>query len=174
MPLLPARFEYFAHQIVKGKNAKQAYAEIYPEASDSSCESAGPRLFRAVQVQERVQFLLGKAAERVTMTLGEALAFLEMAVRTPIKEIDENSPLAHKKTVTVTATGAERTTVEGISKKDALDMLAKMSGWYKSDAPNEAGYEPTEDVAKRVEGVALDLYQRRGDVERVLRAFKKA
>jgi hypothetical protein len=28
-------------------------------------------------------------------------------------------------------------------------------------------------VAKRVEGVALDLYQRRGDVERVLKAFKK-
>lgn len=169
------RYELFAQRMATGKvSAKAAYASLYPDASDATAETNGPRLLRATQVSDRVDFLTGKAAERVVIGLAEVMALLHEAIVTPLDEIDEHSLLAHKKTVTVTKSGAERTTVEAMSKKDAIELLGKLSGWFKAEVQGEAAYEPTEEVAKRVEAVALEHFGRRGDVERVLRAFSKS
>jgi hypothetical protein len=174
VPLMPVNYELFAQRMAKGSiSAKAAYAELYPEASDATAETTGPKLLRSSQVQDRVNFILGKALENVTMTIGEAIAFLEETIRTPIAEINEYSCSAHKKVTTRTADGNKRVTVEVMSKKDALDMLAKIAGWYKAEAPNEAGYVPTEEVAERVSQVALDAFGRRGDVAKVLSMFTK-
>jgi hypothetical protein len=174
VPLMPPNYELFAQRMAQGKvSAKTAYMELYPEASPESAETTGPKIFRSIQVQERVNFILGKALENVTMQVGEAISFLEEAIRTPVAEINEHSRLAHKKVTTRTPDGGKRVTVDAISKKDALDMLAKIAGWYKAEAPNEGGYVPTEEVAERVSQVALDNFGRRGDVAKVLAMFKK-
>lgn len=174
-PIRPVRYELFAQKMATGKlTAKAAYAAIYPDASDATAETTGPKLLRASQVSDRVDYLMGKAAERVVIGLAEVMSLLHEAIVTPMNEIDEHSLLAHKKTVTVTASGAERTTVEAMSKKDAIELLGKLSGWFKAEVQGEAAYEPTEEVAKRVEAVALEHFGRRGDVERVLRAFSKS
>ena len=169
------RYELFAQRMATGKvSAKKAYAELWPDCSEATAATTGPKILRSSHVADRVDYLMGKAAERVVIGLAEVMALLHEAIVTPLDEIDEHSLLAHKKTTMVDKLGREKVTVEAMSKKDAIELLGKLSGWFKAEVQGEAAYEPTEEVAKRVEAVALEHFGRRGDVERVLKAFSKS
>lgn len=168
VPLRLPRHELFAQKVAKGMTAKQAYKEMQPDCTDESAETLGPKLFRTVQVRDRVDYILGKAAQHVVMTKAEALAICVEILRTPIGEIDQNHPLAQE--MTITETGEKVVTrVKLPSKLDALDKLAKICAWYAPEKFEGTIADATpEDVAARVQTKALELHGKADAVRKVL------
>lgn len=70
-PLGNPRHERFAQEIAKGKSAADAYAAAGYRSDAKSSETAGPRLFRNVQVQGRVAELQSRAATRAVVTAAD-------------------------------------------------------------------------------------------------------
>lgn len=68
-PLKNPRHERAVQEYIKGKSASEAYAIAFPSCSQAAAETAGPRLFRNVQVAARVAELTRKAADRTEITL---------------------------------------------------------------------------------------------------------
>jgi phage terminase small subunit len=70
MPVLKnPKHERFAQELAKGETAASAYLKAGYEADHKSAETAGPRLFRNVQVQGRVQELQERGAKRAEVTV---------------------------------------------------------------------------------------------------------
>jgi len=79
MPSLKnARHERFAEQIAQGKSAAEAYRLAGYRAANKSAETAGPRLFRNVQIQQRVVELQQKVARKAEITLESLLEEAEL------------------------------------------------------------------------------------------------
>lgn len=68
-PLDNPRHEKFAQEMAKGNSAAAAYQLAGYDADEKSAETAGPRLFRNVQVQSRVAELQQRGATRAEITL---------------------------------------------------------------------------------------------------------
>ncbi len=170
-PLCP-RHEIFAQEVAKGKrSAKAVYLDLYPDSSPESAETDGPRLLRSAQVRARVDFLQGKGVEAAAIEVSEVLNYLMDAVRTPIGEIDENSPLSEEVTITDTRLG-RRVKVKSISKKGAIELLGKFNGWFKPTEMNlNAGYVVPDEIRESVGRLALAMHGRGKDVEAALEAL---
>jgi phage terminase small subunit len=79
MPILSnQRHERFAQEIAQGKSAAEAYCLAGYRAADKSAETAGPRLFRNVQIQQRVIELQQKVARKAEITLESLLEEAEL------------------------------------------------------------------------------------------------
>jgi phage terminase small subunit len=79
MPSLKnVRHERFAQEVAQGKSAVEAYRLAGYRAGDKSAETAGPRLFRNVQIQQRVVELQQKVARRAEITLESLLEEAEL------------------------------------------------------------------------------------------------
>lgn len=93
MPVLKnPKHEAFARNVgIKGMSAAEAYKEVW-KCSQSSAESAGPRLGRDVQVMSRVSDLRKEKAERAKLkdflTVEEKRNFLARVVRAHGKKLD--------------------------------------------------------------------------------------
>jgi phage terminase small subunit len=62
------KHELFAQELVKGQSAAEAYKLAGYGGDARSAETSGPRLFRNVQVQERVQELQARVADSVVVS----------------------------------------------------------------------------------------------------------
>jgi hypothetical protein len=79
MVLTNARHEIAAQERAKGKSDAEAYRVAYPKCSKASAETAGPRLFRIVQVKNRVAALQAETAKAVVVTAEGIIDELEEA-----------------------------------------------------------------------------------------------
>jgi hypothetical protein len=77
--LANARHEIAAQERAKGKSDAAAYMAAYPTCSKASAETAGPRLFRNVQVQNRVAELQAQSAKEVVVSTASLIDELEEA-----------------------------------------------------------------------------------------------
>jgi hypothetical protein len=77
--LANARHEIAAQERAKGKSDADAYRVAYPKCSKSSAETAGPRLFRKVQVKARVAELQGETAKTAVVSAASIIDELEEA-----------------------------------------------------------------------------------------------
>lgn len=86
MPVLSnPRHERFAQEIAKGASAGEAYRLAGYDADAKSAETAGPRLFRNVQVQARVAELQQRGAARAEVTIETILDELKEARELALK-----------------------------------------------------------------------------------------
>jgi hypothetical protein len=77
--LINARHEIAAQEKAKGKSDAEAYRVSYPNCSKASAETAGPRLFRNVQVKNRVAELQAETARAAVVTAESVVDELEEA-----------------------------------------------------------------------------------------------
>ena len=81
MPLLAdIRAERFAQLVAKGEiDVKDAYKQVFPNASDVSCNAAGSRLLK--KVAARVDELRKESATATTLTIQESREILAKIAR---------------------------------------------------------------------------------------------
>ena len=79
MVLTNARHEIAAQERAKGTSDAEAYRVAYPNCSKASAETAGPRLFRNVQVKNRVAELQAETAKAAAVTAQSVIDELEEA-----------------------------------------------------------------------------------------------
>ena len=79
MVLTNARHEIAAQERAKGKSDAEAYRIAYPKCSEASAQTAGPRLFRTVQVKNRVAELQAETAKAAVVTAEGIIDELEEA-----------------------------------------------------------------------------------------------
>jgi phage terminase small subunit len=72
------RHERFAQEVAQGKSAGEAYRLAGFRAANHSAETAGPRLLKNVQIQQRVVELQQKVARRAEITLESLLEEAEL------------------------------------------------------------------------------------------------
>jgi len=113
-------------------NQTHAYMECYPDSNYDSARADAPRLLAKASIQAEVQRLQKLTTTSKVMSMAEKREFLAEVKRTPIGEIDESSPLAQEKTVTISQYG-QSTKIKMMSKKDAVDIDNKMAGHYEPD-----------------------------------------
>ena len=84
-----------------------------------------------------------RMTEKAVMRLDELKVYLSAAVKTPISEIDEVSPLCQEKKVETTYkhTGerVEKTTYKAVSKLQAAKQLSALMGWDIKEIQSEGG-----------------------------------
>ena len=74
MPILAnQRHERFAQEVAQGKTAGEAYRLAGYRAANHSAETAGPRLLKNVQIQQRIVQLQQKVARKAEITLESLL-----------------------------------------------------------------------------------------------------
>lgn len=173
MPLLDnPKHERFAQLIALLKTAGEAYAECYPESSPASCETLGPKLFRKVQISARVKELQQASATQTTLTMQERREFLANAVRTPIGDIDEKSPLAQA--VEYEIIGTEKTgfrtlmKVKSVGKRECIELDARLAGEFETKIKHSGDIGHTVTVTEEERAKIMD--RRRAIREKIFSA----
>jgi len=155
MPLLKnPRHEAFAQAMARGAEVTEAYRTVYPKATRGSAGSAGARLLGIVR--PRVAELQSQAEDETMLTIAEKRKFCAAALRTPVSEIDETSPLCLG--VKRTGTSVEYKTVD---KLKALQLDNELAGHGKPEKPAGAGAGMTVDVVLSAERLAAIQARRR-------------
>ncbi len=112
MPALKnLKHEAFARNVgIHGMSAAEAYRTGWPNCSEATAETTGPKLARDSQINLRIMEFREEAAKRAAekdfLTVEEKRAFLAKIVRTPIGEVDENSDLCQEFSFDVIGGGA--------------------------------------------------------------------
>lgn len=124
-PLKNALQERFAQGVARGEKADMVvYQEVYQCTRDAA-EASASRVRGYAGVAKRIEYLQEKAASAKVMSQREAMEWLSDAVRTPIAEIDEQSPLAQE--VEYKEDGSRK--IKSVPKLGAIEQLAKLAGW---------------------------------------------
>ena len=143
IPLRPVKHELFAQQVALGKTGTAAYMQVYGETKDEVAAANGSRLLGTDKVRDRVDYILGKAAEYVEMTKGEALALCAEICRSDTEETKDRIR--------------------------AIAEISKCKGWYAAEKFEGAlDITTPEDVAARVQAAALALHGKAEVVQKVL------
>jgi hypothetical protein len=126
MPLLEQRRERFCQLVTSGKSDLAAYQEAY-QCDYATAQSNAWRLRENEGVVDRIQALQSRIEDKTVLTLIEKRRFLAQVVRTPIGEVDEQSPLCQE--VTYDDKGGMKRKMVGKLEALKLDaMLAKELG----------------------------------------------
>jgi len=103
MPILAnQRHERFAQEVAQGKSAGEAYRLAGYCAANHSAETAGPRLLKNVQIQQRIVQLQQKVARKAEITLESLLreaAEIQTAATNAKQYAAANSALKQARTV---------------------------------------------------------------------------
>ncbi|HEY3898004.1 MAG TPA: hypothetical protein VGM54_05280 [Chthoniobacter sp.] len=150
-PLSNSRHEAFAREIASGRNATQAYLNVYGTKDRPSGPSAraartrhvastgGHRLLRRKSVAARIRALQQTGAAGLALDLQEIHAFLTRVVRTPAGDIVPSSDLCTR--VKHLRDGA--TDVWMPNKLACLRLSAKLQGFLdKSSSPAPTPADP--------------------------------
>ncbi len=179
-PLDSARHERFAQNIVKGMAAGPAYTAAGYRVTGNSAKSAGGRLLTNVDVQARIAWLQGQAADRAEVTAERTLRemacmayydatdILDMSddgktftIRNP-KSLPEDLRRAIVEITQVQVGDETRYRVKLADKAKALDMLGRHLQMFKDIVRIENVFE----VVKAMDDDALD--RRLAELERSL------
>ena len=124
------RHERFAQLVAKGDSGGAAY-RVVCGAKAASAHAAASRLLRIAKVSARIAEIQKAAVCASVMTLLEKRQFLALIVRTPIGQIDENSPLCQWFRRT---TGRRATlSIRMPDKLQAILLDARLAGELKGD-----------------------------------------
>jgi len=128
------RHERFAQLVASGINASESYRVAYGMTTDWRTDNAdvmGPRLLGEVGIKQRVESIRTATGCSTILSLQESQEFLASVVRTPIGQIDEQSPLAQEVHRDGETGGVTRLTMPG--KLKALELHAKLAGWLRDN-----------------------------------------
>ncbi len=153
-PLSNAQHEAFAREIASGRNATQAYLNVYgtkncPSGSDRpsgpdrrAAATGGSRLLRRKPIADRIKAIQEAGAAGVALELREIHAFLARVVRTPAGHVTPSSDLCTR----VKHTRDGHIDVSMPDKLAAIRLDAKLQGFFDPNHPARKPNppEPTE------------------------------
>lgn len=126
----------FASQLALGKTASAAARIAYPNWSEDSIKSNAsvyakrPDIVRAKL--HLIEVFVESKQESIIATKNEVLAYLTGVIRTPLSEIDKESPFCLEHTHTINSNGASEK-IKKVSPIDAIDKLSKLIGWLEDE-----------------------------------------
>ena len=133
----------FVHLVAGGMQKMKAYLEAFGRVVENGY---APVLARKPNVSAEIQRLQSEAEAASHIQRDEALRFLAEIIRTPVGDLHHKHPLVQD--VIVTRRGeVETVRVRGISKLDALKLLAQICGWLR---PGEKEEEPLTVILKKM------------------------
>jgi hypothetical protein len=97
------RHERFAQLVAKGTNASEAYRVAYAYSGSGDVDNAnvfGPRLMADDGIQRRVAEIISALDDSDLLSFRESRKFLADIVRTPVGQLDEDSPLVQELIIT--------------------------------------------------------------------------
>jgi hypothetical protein len=149
-PLPNAQHEAFAREIAYGRNATQAYLNVYgtkncPSGSDRpsgpdrrAAATGGSRLLRRKPIADRIKAIQEAGAAGVALELREIHAFLARVVRTPAGHVTPASDLCTR----VKHTRDGHIDVSMPDKLAAIRLDAKLQGFFDPNHPARNPHPP--------------------------------
>ena len=159
------RHERFAQLVAKGDSGGAAY-RVVCGAKAASAHAAASRLLRIAKVSARIAEIQKAAVCASVMTLLEKRQFLALIVRTPIGQIDENSPLCQwfRRTTGRRATFSIRMP----DKLQAILLDARLAGELKGNSITVQATAPANGYVMTAERLAELREKKRAAIERGL------
>ncbi len=156
MPLQKPQWETFAKGLALGRqSAAKCYAVAYGIDLDSveyqnARKTASLLLLTNGDIQERATWLRKRAAEKVTVTLADLVAFHQEVMDTAQEELELGSRICE---------GIDRNGFPVMpSKSAAAKEIADLLGYKKPQEVNlNVSYEPPGKALERLGGVGLDV-----------------
>jgi hypothetical protein len=160
MPALKnLKHEAFARNVgIHGMSAAEAYRTGWPNCSDATAETTGPKLARDSQINLRIMEFREEAAKRAAekdfLSVEEKRAFLAKIVRTPLGEVTKDSELCQEWSLT----DGERTTTERIKMPSKLDAI-KIDNDLATDGAQAVGNKAVADVLPDLAAVVAKVFK---------------
>lgn len=125
-PLNNPRHERFARNIaLRAMSQADAYREVYGnDKIGARCQAS--TLLSDQNISNRVRFLSERGAEKDVLSHQEKRAWLAKVVRTPVGEVDQQSPLCQSYKITEGLTEYKM-----VDKLKALELDARLAGELK-------------------------------------------
>jgi len=134
-----------------GKKGAEAYRNAYGGELSGAGQSAHV-LLKKIEIWERVEELQLEHASKTALTAEEIHSFLRDVVKTPVGEIDENSPLCES--VELTKFGRK---IKTPSKLKALELAAQMQGMLSGGGGDGKPHVRLQLIASGNQAVAAQL-----------------
>ena len=160
MPALKnPKHEAFARNVgIHGMSAAEAYRTGWPNCSEATAETTGPKLARDSQINLRIMEFREEAAKRAAekdfLTVEEKRAFLAKIVRTPIGEVTKDSELCQEWSLT----DGERTTTERIKMPSKLDAI-KIDNDLATDGAQAVGNKAVADALPDLAAMVASVFK---------------
>lgn len=160
MPALKnLKHEAFARNVgIHGMSAAEAYRTGWPNCSEATAETTGPKLARDSQINLRIlefrEEAAKRAAEKDFLTVEEKRAFLAKIVRTPIGEVTKDSELCQEWSLT----DGERTTTERIKMPSKLDAI-KIDNDLATDGAQAVGNKAVADALPDLAAMVASVFK---------------
>ncbi len=131
MKELTEKQKAFARGMFEGLSQREAYKRAYDCAKkkDETVDALASRLLSNVKVKEYLEELNKEAESPLVLTKQERMEWLSRVVRTPLREVDDQSDLCQELTETSGPNGCS-TKIKMPSKLGAIAELNKMTGAY--------------------------------------------
>lgn len=133
---LSDRQRKFATLVVDGMPAGRAYEKSGYSAKGQVADACAHKLLRNAHVQDHIQELRRKAAERSEMKRWEMIEWLTRVIRTGPGQVGPDSELAQEYQSDDLPEGT-RTRVRMVPKMDAAKQLATLLGWSGPELSGE-------------------------------------
>ncbi len=159
------RHERFAELVASGVPAVRAYTEAGYSNKGKNAEANATRLMANDGVKSRIAEFRAKSSAKLELKREDLARHLMNAVRTPIGEVDENSPLAQE--YTIDREGRKR--VKMIGKIECARLLCELMGWKEPEKHEvHAGPSNLDAIRERAKSIvsALDRSGRNRDESR--------
>lgn len=155
------KHEAFAQALASGAPASRAYRlHVAFRCTSKTADEKGSRLAALGKVRARVlelrALLAQKADEHFVASKLEVLAFLTRVVWTPVGVVDEASELAqdviHCGHSLADGTSLARRRIKMVSKLHAIDLMARIQGWYDQRGGDKRASDPVAQLLAKVGG----------------------
>ena len=157
---LTDRQRTFARHVAEGMPACHAYQAAGYRSTDAAARANSSKLLSNAMVTAEVARLRKDADTAADMTRDELVAFLANAIRTPIANIDETSPLAQEVTrdhlVRKDTAEVTRVRIKSVGKLDAAKQLVAICGWA---APEKIEHSGTISLAAVLAEIAAEPFR---------------
>lgn len=160
MPALKnLKHEAFARNVgIHWMSAAEAYRTGWPNCSEATAETTGPKLARDSQINLRIMEFREEAAKRAAekdfLTVEEKRAFLAKIVRTPLGEVTKDSELCQEWSLT----DGERTTTERIKMPSKLDAI-KIDNDLATDGAQAVGNKAVADALPDLAAMVASVFK---------------
>ena len=135
--------------LANGESPGRIIMELRPELSYQVAHNCATQWQRDPIVMVELDRLRQASRKAVVVSLEELHSFLGDVLKTPISQLDENSPLISEVTETESQNGTTRK-IKMPDKLRAADMIAKLAGYY---APEKQEVAVTHSIGSLVESI---------------------
>lgn len=142
----------FCHKMAEGMAQTVAYQEAFKIKNYESAAASACRLLKNAKVKSYLEELRNEVREKAVLSIQEKREYLAEILRTPIRKIQQDSPLIQEVRITTTTdkegNKTQTTTIKIPSKLDAIKIDNIMMGHN-----NPVELDVTHDVAKIYEEI---------------------